>query len=125
VSPEKFVFSNDHTTITLDTYLYLWPNSKGDYLVLAVGKQVQQATCVRVDLFAPKSVPPDNVPRSNCLEGFLRFGFAKLSNRKIMLRPTVIFRGDSSLSYITCGYHRKILSDAAKSAGAYSVKFLD
>ena len=125
VSPEKFVFSDGHSTITLDTYLYLQSNSKGDHLVLAISEHVQQATCVRVDLFDPKSVVPDKVLRSSCLGEFLRFGFAKLSSRKIMLRPTVMFRSAHTLDHITCGYQKQILSDAAKNAGAHSVHFLD
>lgn len=125
VSPEKFVFSDGYSTITLGTYLYLGPNSKGDYSVLAIGEHVQEATCVRIDLFDPKSVPPSKVLRSSCLQEFLRFGFAKLSNRKIMLRPSVIFRGANSLTYTTCGYQKTILSDAANNAGAHSAQFLD
>jgi hypothetical protein len=125
VSPERFLFSNGYDTLALDTYLYLSRNSAGDFLVLAIGERVGKDTCVRVDLFDQKSVLPDKVLRSSCLEAFLRFGFVKLSNRKAMLRPTVIFRGANSLNYITCGYHKKILSDAAKNAGAHSVEFSD
>ena len=125
VSPEEFVFSNRHGTIALDTYLYLKQNNKEDYSVLAISEHVQEPSCVRVDLFGPKSMLPDKVLRSSCLEAFLRFGFAKLLKQKMMLRPSVTFRGANSLTDITFDQQRKILTDAAKNAGAYTVEFLD
>jgi len=125
VSPEEFVFSNRHGTVALDTYLYLKPNTREDYSVLAISEHVDEPSCVKVDLFGPKSMLPDKVLRSRCLEAFLRFGFAKLLNQKMMLRPTVTFRGANSLTDVTGGQQRKVLSDAAKNAGAYTVEFLD
>lgn len=102
--------------------MYLF-NDNGDYRILGIGKDFEGSTkCIRVELFSEK-LPPDNrIFRSKLLESFIRFGLWKIIGRRMILRPTIIFKGTYRIEKILSGYQDSVLTDAAYKAGAYSVQ---
>ena len=122
VSPNEFTFSWRGRSVNLKAYMYLL-NDNGDYRILGIGEDFEgSAKCIRVELFSEKFPPDNRIFRSELLEAFIRFGLWKIIDRRIILRPTIIFKGTCRIEKILSGYQDSVLTDAAYKAGAYSVQ---
>lgn len=122
VSPDEFIFSWRGRSVSLETYIYLF-NDNGDYRILGIGEDFEGSNrCIRVELFSEKLPPNNLILRSELLEAFIRFGLWKIIGRRIILSPTIIFKGTQNIEKILSGHQNSVLTDAAYKAGAYSVQ---
>lgn len=121
ITPEMFIFSWRGRSISIETFLYLF-NENEKYKILGIGENFEGSdTCHRIDLFSGPPPKNNTISRSELLEAFLRFGFRKITDR-VLIQPTIIFRGTYSINEILAGYQKTVLRDAAFKAGAYAVE---
>ena len=124
VSPDAFVFLKGNRMVTLATHLYLY-RDEGRWHILGIGEEFEGSEgCIKVGLFSGDTEGLSGSFRTEILESFLRFGFARVLGRKFGL-PTVAFRGAYNLDKLFDGAPERILGYAAEKAGAYSVEFID
>lgn len=122
VTPEEFIFSWRGRSANIETYVYLFDDN-GEYRILGIGEDFEGSNrCIRVELFSEKLPPNNRILRSELLEAFIRFGLWKIIGRRILLRPTMVFRGTQNIEKILSGYQNTVLTDAAYKAGAHAVE---
>ena len=123
VDAEEFHFRWGNRSLSIKTFLYL-SNIKGKYRILSVGENFEGSDqCLKVCLFNGEPLAEEIDSRKELLESFLRYGFIKISSRKLFM-PTVLFQNENRLNETLGGYQKDILIDAAKKASAYEVEFI-
>jgi len=123
VGPKAFVFTKEWRSIRVETYLYL-SNGDGKHRILSVGDVfVGSSECLRAEIFGGNATRQKSIGSFDLLEAFLRFGFQKLLQGRIFIRPTVIIKGTATINIYLGGFEDYILKQAAMSAGAHKVLF--
>lgn len=121
VSPEHFQFSAGGKKISLKTFLDITEGERGK--IMSIGEDAcHQEPVQRVFLFKTTS-NTFKFRKIDYLEVYFRYAFKRVSNKLIIIRPTIIFRNTTSLISILSGYEDYILEQAAVKAGARKCEF--
>ena len=115
VSPDVFRFSRREKREDIQTFLLMHENR-----IMGIGDAFEGSDiCQRVDLFNGSQTSTSE-PKAWYLQAFMRYGIRKVIDRRIMLRPKIIFHNTDSLTQSCSGYQNLILRSAALESGAYS-----
>lgn len=114
VAPNRFQFRWKERSLSLATVVWL----SEDHRVLAVGEWCSGSEkSLRIELFS-ETLPEQGILRSEVLEVILRYGLQKVVNRRIFLRPQLVFRQTEGLAACLDGCQNEILEEAGLKAGA-------
>ena len=114
-----FSFSMNCDSFQLRTYVYL--SDERPHRVLAVGQDYVGGEAVRrVDLFEHGRSDPVLPDKGKLLDAFFHNAFVRMRGRSLV-RPTVKFRGLSSLDTLLHGNQAMVFTDSVICCGAHKV----
>lgn len=124
VSPQQFEFSTKDRSVAVRPVVFVATGGPEDR-VLAVGEELSPTEpYIRVHLFERSDHRLGPTGKFACLEAFIRYAFAHIQERNVLVRPRVFISGASSLSHSLGGYEGFLLWKAVMTAGARECHFL-
>src|SRR5882724_8975790 len=123
ISPERFEFWSLGQVEPLAPIIYLTGSGRNQ-VVAGVGDAMAPAgPHLRVALLDPLSEPAPPLTRIDALEAFIRYGIAKVLNRRVLIRPSVAIHGVESIGGTFAGRELQVFREVLIRAGAHRVSF--
>jgi hypothetical protein len=119
IHPGVFSFSTNGASFQLRTYVYL--SGERPHRVLAVGQDYVGEAVKRLDLFEHRPSDPALPDKGKLLDAFFHNAFVRMPRGRTLVRPTVKFRGLSSLDSLLHGYQAMLFTDSVMRCGAHKV----
>ena len=122
VGLNEFTFTCKTNTLRLETFIDIDDRTDKEILISVGGDPKFKTNNLRINLFNSED---HNGQRNKCeyLEVFFKYAFKTLIDKKIFIRPKVIFKNVNNLNSCLAGYQAFLLEETAIRAGAMECTF--